>query len=206
MFCDVCKSKEATVFLTQIVEGKMQKVNLCESCSKEKGVNDPTGFALADLLLGLGAAQEIDKNPAGNRCPVCGFSQADFKKTGRLGCSACYDAFAEGLSGMLKNMHRGSVHTGKVPAKLRAGRMRNKELAGLQASLQQAVQEENFEEAAAIRDKIRRLEDESRAEMASLEATSSEVNRVAAIAQSSASSAGVEVSQVPGVPKPRKQT
>jgi len=206
MFCDVCKSKEATVFLTQIVEGKMQKVNLCESCSKEKGVNDPTGFALADLLLGLGAAQEIDKNPAGNRCPVCGFSQADFKKTGRLGCSACYDAFAEGLSGMLKNMHRGSVHTGKVPAKLRAGRMRNKELAGLQASLQQAVQEEHFEEAAAIRDKIRRLEDESRAEMASLEASSLEVNRVSAIAQSSASSAGVEVSQVPGVPKPRKQT
>ena len=104
MFCDVCKSKEATVFLTQIVEGKMQKVNLCEGCSKEKGVNDPTGFALADLLLGLGAAQEIEKNPAGIRCPVCGFSQADFKKTGRLGCSACYDSFAEGLSGMLKNL------------------------------------------------------------------------------------------------------
>ena len=205
MFCDVCKSKEATVFLTQIVDGKMQKVNLCESCSKEKGINDPTGFALADLLLGLGAAQEIDKNPAGNRCPVCGFSHADFKKTGRLGCSACYDAFAEGLSGMLKNMHRGSVHTGKVPAKLRAGRLRNKELAGLQASLQQAVQEEHFEEAAAIRDKIRRLEDESRAEMASLEASSSEVNRVAAIAQSSTSSAGVEVSQVLGIPKTRKQ-
>ena len=118
MFCDVCKSKEATVFLTQIIEGKMQKVNLCEGCSKEKGVNDPTGFALADLLLGLGAAQEIEKNPAGARCPVCGFSHADFKKTGRLGCSACYDAFAEGLSGMLKNMHRGSIHTGKVPARL----------------------------------------------------------------------------------------
>ena len=71
MFCDVCKSKESTVFLTQIVEGKMQKVNLCESCSKEKGVNDPTGFALADLLLGLGAAHEIEKNPSGDRCPVC---------------------------------------------------------------------------------------------------------------------------------------
>ena len=59
MVCDVCKTNQATVFLTQIVDGKMQKVNLCESCSKEKGVTDPTGFALADLLLGLGAAQEI---------------------------------------------------------------------------------------------------------------------------------------------------
>ncbi len=166
MFCDVCKSKEATVFLTQIVEGKMQKVNLCEGCSKEKGVNDPTGFALADLLLGLGAAQEIEKNPVGVRCPVCGFSQADFKKTGRLGCSSCYDAFAEGLSGMLKNMHRGTAHTGKVPARLSAVWKRERELGTLRAALDKAVSEENFEEAASLRDAIRRLESsEDAAEM-----------------------------------------
>lgn len=160
MFCDVCNSKEATVFLTQIVEGKMQKVNLCEGCSKEKGVNDPTGFALADLLLGLGAAQEIEKNPSGLRCSVCGFSQGDFKKTGRLGCSACYDAFSEGLSGMLKNMHRGSVHTGKVPVRLAQDRRRSLEMTALQSGLQKAVDEEKFEEAALFRDKIRRLESE----------------------------------------------
>lgn len=158
MFCDVCKSKDATVFLTQIVEGKMQKVNLCESCSKEKGVNDPTGFALADLLLGLGAAQEIEKNPAGVRCPVCSFSQLDFKKTGRLGCSACYDAFAEGLTGMLKNMHRGLIHMGKVPAKLAQSRKRSQELSVLEESLTKAIAEENFEEAAKLRDKIRCFE------------------------------------------------
>ena len=55
MLCDVCKCNDASVFLTQILEGKMQKVNLCDACSKEKGVQDPTGFALADLLLGIGA-------------------------------------------------------------------------------------------------------------------------------------------------------
>jgi len=158
MFCNVCKSKEATVFLTQIVEGKMQKVNLCEPCSKEKGVNDPTGFALADLLLGLGAAQEIDKNPAGLRCPSCGFSQTDFKKTGRLGCSTCYDAFAEGLSGMLKNMHRGMIHTGKVPARLAEERERSRAISFLTTSLEEAVTKENFEEAASLRDKIRLFE------------------------------------------------
>ena len=162
MFCDVCKSKEATVFLTQIVEGKMQKVNLCESCSKEKGVNDPTGFALADLLLGLGAAQEIEKNPLGIRCSVCGFSQTDFKKTGRLGCSACYDAFAEGLSGMLKNMHRGLIHTGKVPARLALVLIKARELASLQQGLEKAILEEKFEDAAGFRDKIRLLESEER--------------------------------------------
>ena len=193
MFCDVCKSKEATVFLTQIIEGKMQKVNLCEGCSKEKGVNDPTGFALADLLLGLGAAQEIEKNPAGIRCPTCGFSQADFKKTGRLGCSACYDTFAEGLSGMLKNMHRGSIHTGKVPAKLAVARRRAQELAALQADLDKAVREELFEEAATLRDKIRHLEIESEKEAAEAPA----VNRIAELTEGEAE---------PLVPKPRKKS
>ncbi len=191
MFCDVCKIKEATVFLTQIVEGKMQKVNLCESCSKEKGVNDPTGFALADLLLGLGAAQEIEKNPAGVRCPVCGFSQVDFKKTGRLGCSACYDAFAEGLTGMLKNMHRGLVHAGKVPAKLAVERRRTQELIRLEEGLARAIADEHFEEAAGLRDKIRHLTIQ--------ENGPDEVNRIAAFPDN------LEVSATPAT-KTRKKS
>ena len=115
MLCDVCKCNDATVFLTQILEGKMQKVNLCDACSKEKGVQDPTGFALADLLLGIGAAEEIEKGAPTEKCPVCGFTQADFKKTGRLGCSACYVTFAEGLGSLLKAMHKGTEHVGKLP-------------------------------------------------------------------------------------------
>jgi protein-arginine kinase activator protein McsA len=61
MLCDVCKCNDATVFLTQIQDGKMQKVNLCEACSKEKGVEDPKSFALADLLLGIGASKRSRK-------------------------------------------------------------------------------------------------------------------------------------------------
>src|SRR5437763_1268704 len=87
MLCDICKQNVATVHLTQMVGGKTKKVDLCEACSKEKGVDDPTGFSLADLLLGLGAAQEMAQAAAGTdlKCPTCGFTQADFKKTGRLG-------------------------------------------------------------------------------------------------------------------------
>ncbi len=158
MRCDVCQAKEATVFLTQIVEGKMQKVNLCESCSKEKGVNDPTGFALADLLMGLGAAQEIESKAGALKCPVCGFTQADFKKTGRLGCSACYTVFAEGLAGMLKNMHKGTLHIGKAPADFRARHEQGEKLRALQESLHQAVASEEYERAAALRDQIRQME------------------------------------------------
>lgn len=158
MQCDVCQAKEATVFLTQIVEGKMQKVNLCETCSKENGVNDPTGFALTDLLKGLGAAQQIEKSPGTLACPVCGFTQADFKKTGRLGCSACYEVFSEGLSGMLKNMHKGTSHTGKAPARFQQRHRRSEQMRLLQESLDKAVAAEEYERAADLRDQIRQFE------------------------------------------------
>ena len=59
MICEVCQQENATVHLTQIISGKMQKIDLCEKCAKEKGVADPAGFSLADMLLGLGAADEI---------------------------------------------------------------------------------------------------------------------------------------------------
>ncbi len=158
MTCDVCKTNQATVFLTQIVDGKMQKVNLCESCSKEKGVTDPTGFALADLLLGLGAAQEIEKGGSSEKCPVCGFSQADFKKTGRLGCAVCYDTFEEGLASLLKAMHKGTTHVGKVPARLAKSLQLDAERKQLQSDLDRAVAEENYESAAEIRDQLKQLE------------------------------------------------
>jgi len=161
MVCDVCKTNQATVFLTQIVDGKMQKVNLCESCSKEKGVTDPTGFALADLLLGLGAAQEIEKSGNLQKCPACGFSQADFKKTGRLGCALCYDTFSEGLNSLLKAMHKGTSHVGKIPARLAESMQYDATMKSLQKELDKAVGQENYETAADIRDQIKHLEKKS---------------------------------------------
>jgi len=158
MHCDVCKTNQATVFLTQIVDGKMQKVNLCEACSKEKGVTDPTGFALADLLLGLGAAQEMERGGAVQKCPACGFSQADFKKTGRLGCATCYTTFADGLASLLKGMHKGTDHVGKVPARLAKSIEREVQLKTLQRDLKKAVASEDYESAATLRDQIRHLD------------------------------------------------
>jgi len=158
MHCDVCKTNQATVFLTQIVDGKMQKVNLCEACSKEKGVTDPTGFALADLLLGLGAAQEMERGGAVQKCPSCGFSQADFKKTGRLGCATCYTTFADGLAALLKGMHKGTEHVGKVPARMAKTIERESAMKTLQRDLRKAVSDEDYESAATIRDRIRHLD------------------------------------------------
>ena len=160
MLCDVCKCNDATVFLTQILEGKMQKVNLCDACSKEKGVQDPTGFALADLLLGIGAAEEIEKGSSTQKCVVCGFTQADFKKTGRLGCSACYQSFFEGLTSLLKAMHKGTEHVGKLPQRAHEQIQKNDRMRSLTQDLQKAVAEENYETAASLRDQIKKLEHE----------------------------------------------
>src|SRR5581483_4649754 len=159
MLCCICKEREATVHLTEIKGDKMQKVDLCEECAKTKGVNDPTGFSLADLLLGLGASQEIEQSSGGAevKCTRCGFTQADFKKAGRLGCPACYKTFSEGLEGLLKSMHKGTRHAGKVPESLRQTRDLTDRLKLLQKKLAKAVEDENFEQAALLRDEIKQM-------------------------------------------------
>lgn len=138
----------------------MQKVNLCDACSKEKGVQDPTGFALADLLLGIGAAEEIEKGTPSEKCAVCGFTQADFKKSGRLGCSACYGTFSEGLGSLLKAMHKGTEHIGKLPQRAHREMELGDRMRTLTQNLEKAVAEENYETAASLRDEIRKLEAE----------------------------------------------
>jgi protein arginine kinase activator len=140
-----------------MIEGKTKKVDLCEACSKEKGVDDPTGFSLADLLLGLGAAQEMEQASGGPdlRCPHCGFTQADFKKAGRLGCSECYQVFSEGLEQLLKTMHKGTRHVGKVPAVFRQSQDLSDRLRSLQKKLEKAIADEDFETAATLRDELK---------------------------------------------------
>ena len=132
---------------------------MCEACAKAKGVQEAAGFSLADLLVGLGAAEEIKTESPGVRCPACGFTQADFKKTGRLGCSACWETFEAGLASLLKAMHKGDQHVGKVPGKAAHTLViseKIKELVG--RNLEKAVHAEKYEDAAQIRDQIRELE------------------------------------------------
>ena len=159
MQCCVCKEKPATVHLTQIVGDKMQKLDMCEECAKSKGINDPTSFAMADLMLGLGASQELDAAAAGLqlKCPRCGFSQADFKKSGRLGCPECYKTFAEGLSGLLKTMHKGTRHIGKTPEALRKTRDSEDRVKTLQTKLAKAIAVEDYELCTKLSNEIKGL-------------------------------------------------
>src|SRR5262249_47565502 len=151
--CDLC-SKPATVHLTQIINNKVHKVDLCESCAQAKGVTDPGGFSLADLLLKASVTPE----PAGAlRCEHCGFTQADFKKHGRFGCPHCYETFKTLVEPMLDNMHKGTNHTGKVPQKALDRKSLYDRLTELEVNLDQAIKSERYEDAARYRDEIHQV-------------------------------------------------
>jgi protein arginine kinase activator len=152
--CDLC-SKPATVHLTQIVNNKVHKVDLCEECAQAKGVTDPSGFSLADLLL----KASLNPEPAvsGVRCEQCGFTQADFKKHGRMGCPHCYEVFQSVIEPMLDGMHKGLVHRGKVPQKALARKTLHDRLAKLELDLSDAIKTERYEDAARCRDEINQV-------------------------------------------------
>jgi protein arginine kinase activator len=153
--CDLC-GKPATVHLTQIVDNKVHKVDLCEECAKAKGVTDPSGFSLADLLVKASLNPE-EVVEGGLRCEHCGFTQQEFKKIGRFGCPECYVAFRPLLAPMLGSMHKGSTHVGKVPQRALARRSIYERLTKLEVELDLAIKTERYEDAARFRDEIRQI-------------------------------------------------
>lgn len=160
MLCQVCKKAQAKVHYTQMGDdNQVKKIDLCQACAKEKGITDPATYGLADLVLGVTPTPKADA-PAepvetGPVCSRCGYTQAEFKKTGRLGCAECYDTFAEGLEALLKGMHKGVDHKGKAPPAVRRVHDLQARLSRLEADLRAAVDRENFERAAALRDEIK---------------------------------------------------
>ncbi|MEI6861083.1 MAG: UvrB/UvrC motif-containing protein [Verrucomicrobiota bacterium] len=152
--CDLCQ-QPATVHLTQIVNAKVHKMDLCETCAQAKGVTDPSGFSLADLLLK--ASLNPGPSAAGLRCEQCGASAADFKKHGRFGCPRCYETFSDLLAPLLENMHKGVTHTGKVPRRALERKSLYDRLTKLELDLNEAIKSERYEDAARARDEIHQV-------------------------------------------------
>lgn len=160
MLCDICGKNEATVHLTEIINEKMTKSHLCEECAKDKGAEMEEHFGLSDLLAGLadlGANIEPDMMET-IKCPTCGFTYSNFKKVGRLGCGNCYDAFKGQLSPLLRRIHGADRHVGKIPLRIGKTVKDTRTLQELKIKMEKAIQSEDFEEAAKLRDKIRELE------------------------------------------------
>jgi protein arginine kinase activator len=148
------------VHLTEIVNEKVTKLHLCEDCAREKGSEMEEHFGLNDLLAGLadlGANIEPEAMDT-VKCPSCGFTFMDFKKTGRLGCGNCYEAFKGQLAPLLKRIHGSDRHVGKVPLRVGKTVKDTRTLQELKLRMERAIQMEAFEEAAKLRDEIKALE------------------------------------------------
>ena len=152
--CSHC-SKPATVHLTQIVNNKIIKVDMCESCAQAKGVTNQSGFSLSDLLNNNNVSFESSEKSI--KCPNCGYTTADFRSTGRLGCASCFQSFSPLIRPVLEDMHTACVHKGKVPHLALSRQMALAELQSLENALKQAINEEAYEEAAKYRDQIQSL-------------------------------------------------
>ncbi len=161
MVCQICGKGVATVHLTEIRDAEVKEMHLCEECARKKGLEGSLGppFEISDLLSGLvETAEGVEEEAAEVRCPNCGLSYADFKKLGRLGCATCYETFNKHLIPLLKNIHGANVHVGKSPVQVK-GKKVTPIISKLKARLEKAIQEEAFEEAVRLRDKIRELEE-----------------------------------------------
>lgn len=164
MLCDICGKNPATVHLTEIIDEKMNELHLCEECARDKSAAMESQFGLSDLLAGMVDFQKPlskDEEPVTVKCPACGLSYADFKKVGRLGCAECYNVFRKYLAPLLKRIHGSNQHIGKSPQKIKpAGKVYKKKADAqeLKNQLQAAVQREDFEEAARLRDAIKIIE------------------------------------------------
>ncbi|MGJ3241564.1 MAG: UvrB/UvrC motif-containing protein [Opitutales bacterium] len=154
--CDLCKNP-ATVHLTQIVDNQIHKVDLCEACAQKKGVTDPEGFSLSDLLI-QGPGESVYPSHNDLTCETCGLEQARFKKTGRFGCPDCYATFQPLLKPILREMHSGLEHNGKQPEAMLDRVERSEQIRTLKSRLSEAVSAENYEEAARIRDRLKDLD------------------------------------------------
>ena len=160
MKCHHCDS-QATVHLTQIINGQMHKMDLCEACAQEKGVTNPDNLSIGNLLDEN--PSKADASTASMTCESCGTTHQDFKKGGRLGCEACYHVFRPVLEPLLDGMHAGVKHFGKVPSRSVKKKSDDDSEELLTKELKKAVEEENYEKAAKLRDRLKKLQAKSSA-------------------------------------------
>lgn len=175
MECTFCPGNKATCHLTKLVNGQSVEVHVCEKCIPEIAHGGSVDFDVWDSVAKLAASKgktdpgkTIEPDGAeisaksllirptpgpSQECPICGFTSAEVRKTGRLGCPKCYEVFGAMLRDVLNDCQKSLQHCGKAPKAYRQVR-RSK----LEEDLQKAVVEERFEDAAALRDQIGKLE------------------------------------------------
>ncbi|MBR2722024.1 MAG: UvrB/UvrC motif-containing protein [Clostridia bacterium] len=178
MLCEKCKKRTATVFYNENLNGKLRSFSLCGECAaklqKRGDIQDITSMmdSFADpfsdlqeaLFHGFFGIRAPKSQSAGKKCPACGTSYQEIAERARVGCPVCYKTFQDELSGLIQSVHGVGTHTGKIPSRHQAKQERKRLLQEKKKALVQAVDGENYERAAILRDEIRQLENEQEKE------------------------------------------
>lgn len=162
MKCQNCDA-EATIFYKEVIEGQLREMQLCESCAAEKGFHlvveqNKLNIASQFIWMAENLYPESAAKVGAVQCSSCGLRYSHFARTGRLGCAGCYSAFDAQLRQILRRVHGSTRHKGKAPRTIDAQGARRRDLVRLREELNRAVEREEFEEAARLRDRIRVLE------------------------------------------------
>lgn len=177
MLCQNCNKNEATTYYKETINGQTRELHLCSECAakltgsapsfgsmfSDPFFSNPFGSFFAEPFGAAlqspfgGVAQAIG---GGRRCPTCGMTESELRRTGRAGCGDCYQNFSDILMPYIKKLHGAAAHVGSTPAA--ADQPKANPVEGLKAKLADAVKTENYEEAARLRDEIRRLEGEGK--------------------------------------------
>lgn len=163
MVCQVCKKHPATMRFIEVQDKQSSELHLCQSCAEEKGlaikVVSKKGWH-ADLLAKLvdDVATDESTKVGPVQCDSCGMLYSSFKESGRFGCAQCYRTFAVKLRPLLRRIHGNTRHVGKHPVGDEESVALTREVQQMEDKLQQAIDVENFELAADLRDRIQNLQ------------------------------------------------
>lgn len=158
MLCESCKERDAVVTLTSIKDGTVSQQPLCERCAAEQGIETTVAMpkpALSDFLQAVNQ-QAVDAAGDDSACHFCGATAREFRSSGRVGCARCYSAFERSLKELLRRLHGSAKHTGRRYAAPAPALIEEASLVGeLRERLRRAIDAEQFELAAELRDRLR---------------------------------------------------
>lgn len=158
--CRRC-SKPATLHITELRQGEATEIHLCETCAKDY-LSQAEEMSTPDSDLQFDQLEEGDQPEVSGMddrvCPNCGITFREFRTQGRLGCPHDYVAFESDLIPLIENIHGETQHCGKLPRRAPDSSRRQHQLIRLRSELKLAVEEEDYETAARLRDEIQEVE------------------------------------------------
>jgi len=161
MKCEICGLKDAVIHIRQIQKDLVHELHICEECAQEKGLirEEDSELPIANLLSGLLEGKDVTgASDVKDVCPRCGLKASEFRKQGKLGCPECFKAFDKDVRAIVSQMAARPRHTGKVPRTLVVEQSAGTKGEGLRDELREAVEREEYELAARLRDRLRELE------------------------------------------------